>query len=62
MTHICVSKQTVIGSDNGLAPAWLVGDKPLSEPMMEYCQMDAGEQTSVKYKLQFKHFHLRKCV
>ena len=22
MTHICISKLTIIGSDNGLSPAW----------------------------------------
>ena len=27
----------------------LVGAKPLSEPMQEYCQLDPQEQTSMKY-------------
>ena len=27
---------TIIGSDNVLSP----GDKPLSEPMLEYCRLD----------------------
>ena len=26
----------------------LFGGKPLSEPMLEYCQLDIREQTSVK--------------
>ena len=30
MMHICISKQTIIGSDNGLC-------KPLSQPMLRYC-------------------------
>ena len=37
VTHICVSKLTIIGSDNGLSPA---GAMPLSEPMLEYCQFE----------------------
>ena len=35
LPHICVSKSTIIGSDNGA--------KPLSEPMPGYCLLD--EQT-----------------
>ena len=27
----------------------LFGDKPLPEPMLEYCQLDPNEQTSVKF-------------
>ena len=34
MTHICVSKLTIIGSY----------DKPLSEPVPEYCYLDTKEQ------------------
>ena len=34
VTHIGVSKLTIIGSDNGSSPD---GAKPLSEPMLEYC-------------------------
>ena len=34
VTHICVSKSTIIGWDNGLSP---VGAKPFSEQMREYC-------------------------
>ena len=33
VTHICVSKLTIIRSDNGLSPG---RRKPLSEPMLEY--------------------------
>ena len=32
LTHICLSKLTIIVSDNGLSP--------LSEPVLEYCQLD----------------------
>ena len=35
VTHICVNKLTIIGSDNGLSPGRRA--KPLSEPMLEYC-------------------------
>ena len=34
VTHVWVSKLTIIGSDNGLT-----GAKPLSEPMLEYCYL-----------------------
>ena len=34
VTHICVSKLTTIGLDNGLSSA---GARPLAEPMLEYC-------------------------
>ena len=34
VTHICVSKLTTTGSENGCR---LVGAKPLSEPMLVYC-------------------------
>ena len=57
--HICISNITIIGSDNGLR---LDGAKPLSEPMMEYCWLDPLEQTAVKFWLEFKHFHSRKCI
>ena len=36
--------------------------KPLSEPMLEYCQLDPWEQTSMKYQSKFIHFHSRKCI
>ena len=36
--------------------------KPLSEPMLYYCQLDPGEQISVKLYSKFEHFHSRKCV
>ena len=44
MTHICVSKLTIIGSD-----IWyrLAGVKRLSEPMLGYYQLDRSKQTSV---------------
>ena len=40
----------------------LVDAKPLSDPMLEYCWLDHQEQTSVKFKSEFKHFHSRKCT
>ena len=35
----------------------LVGAKPLSEPVMTYCQLDPREQISGKYESKIKHFH-----
>ena len=40
----------------------LFGAKPLSEPMLPYCQLDPMEHISVKYCLRFKRFHSRKCT
>ena len=40
----------------------LFGAKPLSEPMLGYCQVDPQEQTSVKFISKFIHFHSRKCI
>ena len=42
-----------IGSDNGLSP---VGCKPLSEPMLDYYQLDLSEQPSVKFESKYKIF------
>ena len=42
---------------------WLqTGAKSLSEPMMEYCQFETSEQTSVRSLANFVHFHSRKCI
>ena len=35
VTHICVSKLTITGSDNGLC---LLGTKQSSDPVLEYCK------------------------
>ena len=40
----------------------LFGAKPLSEPMLPYCQLDAKEHSSVKFYLKFKSFQSRKCT
>ena len=40
----------------------LLGTKPLSKPMLDYCQLDSWEQISVKFELEFYHFHSRKCT
>ena len=40
----------------------LIGAKPLSEPMLYYCQLDPQEQTSVKLYSKFKYFHSGKCI
>ena len=38
----------------------LFGTKPLSEPMLTYCQLGPEEHISVKFHLKFKSFHSRK--
>ena len=40
----------------------LFSAKPLPESMMFFCQLDSQEQISVKFKLEFYHFHSRKCI
>ena len=40
----------------------LIGIKPLSEPMLEYCWFETYEQTSVKFVAKFINFHSRKCI
>ena len=34
----------------------LAGDKPLSEPILEYCQLNPWEEISVKSEAKFTHF------
>ena len=52
-------QHTNIGSDNGLSP---VRCKPLSEPILPYCQLDPTKQTSVKLKPKFIYFCSWKCI
>ena len=40
----------------------LASAKTLSEPMLEYCWLDPGEQISMKYQSTFIYFHSRKCI
>ena len=40
----------------------LDGAKPLSEPILTYCQLNPKESISMKFYLKFKYFHSRKCV
>ena len=40
----------------------LFGAKPLPEPMVAYCQLDSWVPISVKFELEFCHFHSRKCI
>ena len=54
-THLCVNKLTIIR----IMACRLNGAKPLSDPMLEYCQFG---QTSVKSLPEFMHFHSRKCI
>ena len=46
--HMCVSKLTIIGSDNGWA-CRLDRAKPLSEPMLDYYWLEPWEQISMKF-------------
>ena len=38
------------------------GVKPLSEPVLPYCQLEPKEYISVKFYLKFNCFHSRKCT
>ena len=40
----------------------LFGAQPLSEPMLDYCQLDPCEHKSVKFKSKYNNFHWRKCI
>ena len=40
----------------------LFGAKPLSKPMLGYCQLDHWEQTSVKFWSKYKTFHSWKSI
>ena len=40
----------------------LFGAKPLTEPILGYYQEGFWEQISVKFKLEFYHFHFKKCI
>ena len=40
----------------------LFGAKPLSEPMLAYCQLDPKEHVSIKFCLKIKSFHSEKCI
>ena len=36
--------------------------KSLSEPMLEYCQLNLWEKISVKFESKYNNFHSRKCI
>ena len=40
----------------------LFSAKPLSKPMLSYCQLDPRKQTSVKSLSKYKTFHSWKCI
>ena len=40
----------------------LFGAKPLSKPMLRYCQLDPWEQTSVKFWSNCKSLYSEKCI
>ena len=54
VTHICVGKLKIIGSDNGLLP----GRRQFAGILL----IGPYEQTSVKFKSEFKHFRSIKCT
>ena len=56
--HICISKLTVIGSDNGFLP-WFAPSHYLNQ-CWNIVNWTLGNKISVKSK--FIHFHSRKCV
>ena len=57
--HICFSKKNVIASDIGCG---LFGTKPLSDPILPYCQLDQKEYISVKFYLKCKNLNSGKCT
>ena len=48
MTHICVWKLTVIGSDNGVSSS---RHQAIFLPMLRYCLLDPKAQTSMNFFL-----------
>ena len=40
----------------------LYGPKPLSKPMLGYCQLGLKEKTSLKFLSKYKIFHSWKCI
>ena len=40
----------------------LFGTKPLSKPMLGYCQLDLQGQTSLKFYSKYKTFYCQKCI
>ena len=58
VTHICVDKLTIIGSDMACR---LDSTKPLSEPVLEYCQLETNfSEISIGIQtFSFKKVHLK---
>ena len=59
--YICISRPTLVQ----MMAYYLFGAKPLSEPVMTYCQLNHNmhkEHISMKYYLKFKNFHSRKFI
>ena len=48
--------QAIIDSDTGFSA------KPLSEPMLDYCQLDHWKQISVIFGSKYNTWHWRKCI
>ena len=58
--HIWVSKQTIIGSNNGFSPGWRQAIIWTNAGICDY--WTPGNKISVKFYLKFLYFHSRKCV
>ena len=55
-------RQQIMPSLGQIMACRLIGAKPLSEPMLSYCQLGFKEYISVTFYLKFKSFHSWKCT
>ena len=64
--QVCISSsymcQWVCSTLVQIMACCLFGTKPLSKPMLGYCQLDHLEQNSVKFYSKYKTFHSRKYI
>ena len=58
-TYMCQWNGSVLAKIMACCPD---GAKPLSEPMLTYCQFKPKEYISMKFCWKFKYFHSRKCI
>ena len=59
VTHICVNKLTIIGSDNGLLPDWC---HTIILNNAEILLFGSQEKSSVKFQLNIIYFHSHICI
>ena len=64
MVVICETKYLTQSAhrETHIYASGLFGAKPLSQPMLTYCQEDHKEHISINFYLKFKSFHSRKCI